>query len=299
MYEKFYGLSQCPFDITPDPRFFFGTPGHNEALASLYYGIERRKGFIVVSGEVGTGKTLLSRCLFLSLQAQQISFSYIFNPLLTVQDFLVNAIADLGLPVASKGKGEVLSDLNKFLISKHQQNSTAALIVDEAHLLSWELLEEIRLLTNLETARQKLLQIVLFGQPELEERLDSVDLRQLKQRVALRCRLEPMTEAETRNYIRARLFRAGANAKSETILPADTVGLIHRFSRGIPRLVNTISENCLIAGFAHRMTSIPPSIVEEVASDFCLSDSLETTEVRKLNCEALKQPEALLNGGAR
>ncbi|HWC15586.1 MAG TPA: AAA family ATPase, partial [Terriglobales bacterium] len=210
MYKAFFGLTRSPFEITPDPRFFYGTARHNEALASLCYGIERRKGFIVVTGEVGTGKTLLARCLSRNLQFQRIPFAYVFNPLLSVFEFLQYVLRDIGVPVPGRSKGEILGELNRYLIAQHQRKSTAVLIIDEAQLLSWELLEEIRLLTNLETAEQKLLQIVLVGQPELDDKLESQNLRQLKQRISLRCRLASLSEEETRKYIELRLFMAGA-----------------------------------------------------------------------------------------
>lgn len=271
MYKSFYGLSRNPFEITPDPRFFYGSARHNEALASLYYGIERRKGFIVVTGEVGTGKTLLARCLFQILKQQKISFAYVFNPLLPVLEFLQYAANDMGIAVGGKSKGELLAELNRYLITRYHQNSSAVLIVDEAQLLSWELLEEIRLLTNLETAQQKLLQIVLIGQPELDEKLESPDLRQLKQRIALRCRLEPLSFEETQKYISVRLFLAGAKERHQGIFSEEAVALVHRYSQGIPRLVNTLCDAALVASFALKSPTVLPGFVDEVASDFRLS----------------------------
>lgn len=270
MYKAFYGLNANPFDISPDPKFFYGTPRHNEALATLYHGIERRKGFIVVTGEVGTGKTLLARCLFQSLQWQKISFAFVFNPLLSTLEFLRYLLNDLGIVSAGRSKGELLAELNRHLINRYHRNSTTALIIDEAQLLSWELLEEVRLLTNLETAQQKLLQIVLIGQPELDEKLESQDLRQLKQRIALRCRLEPLSQPDTRQYIISRLWLAGAKERSKTTFPDATVELIHQYSNGIPRLVNTICEAALIGGFAAKKQSISPEIIDEIAADFRL-----------------------------
>ncbi|PYY11196.1 MAG: hypothetical protein DMG61_19825 [Acidobacteria bacterium] len=270
MYKAFYGLTRNPFDITPDPRFFYGTARHSEALASLYHGIERRKGFIVVTGEVGTGKTLLARCIFQILKQQKTSFAYVFNPLLPVVEFLQYATKDMGIPAAGKTKGELLAELNRYLISRYHQNSTAVLIVDEAHLLTWELLEEVRLLTNLETAQQKLLQIVLIGQPELDEKLESQNLRQLKQRIALRCRLEPLSFEETQKYIAVRLLLSGAKERNKNIFPEETVELVHRYSQGIPRLVNTICEGALVASFAINSSVVLPELIDEVAADFRL-----------------------------
>ena len=272
MYKAFYGFSRNPFEITPDPAFFYGTTRHNEALASLYHGIERRRGFIVVTGEVGTGKTLLARCLFRTLKWHKVAFAYIFNPLLSPLEFLQYAASDMGISPVRKAKGELLSDLNRFLISQYRQKSTAVLIVDEAQLLTWDLLEEIRLLTNLETEQQKLLQIVLIGQPELDQKLDSQDLRQLKQRIALRCRLEPLSREETGKYIAQRLWLAGVRAKEQAIFEEPAIELVYRYSRGIPRLVNNICEASLVAGFALKRSVVSPELVDEVATDFCLGN---------------------------
>lgn len=270
MYRKFYGLTRNPFEISPDPYFFYPTPRHNEALANLNYGVQRRKGFVVVTGEVGTGKTLLVRCLLDALNRNQISFAYVFNPRLSVLDFLRYVLTDLRLPMTGKTKSEMLAHLNNYLIARFRRGTTAALIVDEAQLLSWELMEEIRLLTNLETSQQKLLQIVLVGQPELDQKLDSGHLRQLKQRVGLRCRLEPLSLSELRGYILRRLELAGANSHGGTIFADGAVEAVHQFSRGIPRLINTLCENALVSGYARQSKQITPEIIQEVAADFRL-----------------------------
>jgi general secretion pathway protein A len=271
MYKSFYKLTRNPFDITPDPYFFLPTPHHNEALATLYYGVRSRKGFVVVTGEVGTGKTLLLQCLLNFLNVNKVAFSYVFNALLTPEEFFCYVLRDLGLTQAYRNKSETLMALNEFLIRRHRQGLSTALVIDEAHLLSSELLEEIRLLTNLETAQQKLLQIVLVGQPELDRKLDSAHLRQLKQRITLRCRLEALTEKESTAYISRRLHLAGANSAASTIFPDAAVEVVFRYSRGIPRLINTICENALISGFARQASSITPEIIEEVAADFRLN----------------------------
>ncbi|HKW88061.1 MAG TPA: AAA family ATPase [Candidatus Acidoferrales bacterium] len=271
MYRKFFGLTRNPFEISPDPYFFYPTPRHNEALANLNYGVQRRKGFVVVTGEVGTGKTLLVRCLLDSLNRNQVSFAYVFNPRLSVIDFLRYVLTDLRLPMTGKTKSEMLAHLNNYLIARFRRGSTAALIVDEAQLLSWELLEEIRLLTNLETSQQKLLQIVLVGQPELDQKLDSPHLRQLKQRVGLRCRLEPLSLTELRGYILRRLELAGSNSHGATIFADGAIEAIHRFSRGIPRLINTLCENALVSGYAKQSNPVTPEIIQEVATDFRLN----------------------------
>jgi general secretion pathway protein A len=269
MYRKFFGLSRSPFEISPDPRFYFPTPQHNEALANLWHGIERRKGFVVLSGEVGTGKSLLLHSLMDALQRTKIRYAYVFNPRMSPDDFLAYVISDFGLPV-NKGRGQQLLDFSRFLIQVHRGGSTAALIIDEAHLLSWDMLEEIRLLTNIETAEQKLLQIVLAGQTELDRRLDKPELRQLKQRIALRCTLAPLTREEIRRYLISRLKLAGATEAENIFLP-EAVERIQVYSNGIPRLVHTLCENALMAGYARQSRRISAEIIEEAASDFHLT----------------------------
>jgi general secretion pathway protein A len=268
MYRRFYNLQRNPFEITPDPSFLFPTQRHNEALAALYYGVRRRKGFVVLTGEVGTGKTLLVRCLLQVLKGSDVAYAYIFNSRLSPFDFLQYTAGDLGLTAAGKTKSELLLSLSNFLIARHQKKLTTVLVVDEAHHLSPEVLEEIRLLTNLETAQEKLLQILLVGQPELDEKLDSLDLRQLKQRIALRSQLRSLDREETGGYVQRRLELAGADPKSDPIFPTETIADVFRHSRGIPRLINTICENALITGYARQARHITPQIINGVAADF-------------------------------
>jgi general secretion pathway protein A len=274
MYRKFYGLTRSPFEVSPDPYFFYPTPAHNEALALLSYGVLRRKGFVVVTGEVGTGKTLLVRCLLDSLALNKIAFAYIYNPVLTVQSFLEQVLTDLRLPAAARTKSEALSRLNNYLMARSRDNSTTALVVDEAQLLDWNLLEEIRLLTNLETTSHKLLQIILAGQPELDRKMDSYELRQLKQRIGLRCRLLPLSETEIEGYINRRLELAGRKLNERPIFSAEAIDAIYQFSQGIPRLVNTLCENSLLLGYGLRLDQIPTTVVRGVAADLRLSMSL-------------------------
>ncbi len=269
MYKQFFGLTRNPFEISPDPFFYHPTPRHNEALANLHYGVGRRKGFIVVTGEVGTGKTLLVRCLLSELRKNNIAFGYVFNPLLPVVEFFQYIMADFGLPYAGRTKTEMLLDLNRFLIQRHARGLVTALVVDEAQALRPELLEEIRLLTNLETSQQKLLQIVLMGQPELEIVLDSPELRQLKQRVALRCTLQPLDEAQCRAYVLARLERAGAPAEPP-IFSDEALSKIYEYSHGIPRIVNNLCENSMVNGFSTEQRPITGDMITEVANDFRL-----------------------------
>jgi general secretion pathway protein A len=270
MYKKFYNLQRNPFEITPDPAFLFPTTRHNEALASLYYGVTAHRGFVVLTGEVGTGKTLILRSLLGLVRRRDIAFALIFNPSLSPLEFMRYIAGDFGLPVAGKAKDELIHSLNKFLLERHEKRLTSLLVVDEAHLLSAEVLEEIRLLTNLETSQQKLLQIILAGQPELDQKLDSYELRQLKQRIALRCHLEPLSLHETSEYMRRRLRISGAIAP-DTMFSAPAVEAVFRHSRGIPRLVNTICENALLSGYAKQLATINEEIIEGVAKDLRLN----------------------------
>ncbi len=269
MYKTFYNLRLNPFEITPDPSFLFSTARHNEALASLYYGVRARKGFVVLTGEVGTGKTMLVRCVLELLRRTGVAFAYVFNPSLSALEFIPYIAGDFGLPVAGKGKDELVLALSAFLVDRHQRKLSTLLVVDEAHLLAPELLEEVRLLTNLETTQQKLLQIVLAGQPELDAMLDSFELRQIKQRIALRCHLEPLNLEETRGYIQRRLQIAGVPPDT-TIFSEMATSAIFQHSKGFPRLINTICENALLSGYGRRVAVITPEIVDEVASDLRL-----------------------------
>jgi general secretion pathway protein A len=269
MYKQYFGLTRNPFEISPDPFFYHPTPRHNEALANLHYGVGRRKGFIVITGEVGTGKTLLVRCLLSELRKNNIAFGYVFNPLLPVVEFFQYIMADFGLPYSGRTKTEMLLDLNRFLIQRHARGLITALVVDEAQALRTELLEEIRLLTNLETSQQKLLQIVLMGQPELEMVLDSPELRQLKQRVALRCQLQPLDRPQTHAYVLSRLERAGAPAEP-AIFTEEALDKVHEYSRGIPRIINNLCENSMVNAFAREQRPVTADMITEVAGDFRL-----------------------------
>ena len=271
MYKTFYSLRRNPFEITPNPFFLFLTKGHTEALATLYYGISRHKGFVVMTGEVGTGKTLLVRSVLQLLKHSNVAYAYVFNSRLSSLEFLQYVAEDFGLAALGKTKNKVLLDLNKYLIARHEKKLTTVLVVDEAHHLSAEVLEEIRLLTNLETTQEKLLQILLVGQPELDEKLDSFDLRQLKQRIAVRSQLEPLDLQETTSYIQRRLQLAAANSSTGDLFPDETIAEVYRHSRGIPRVINTLCENALIGAYARQLRSVSPDIIDEVTADFRLN----------------------------
>lgn len=264
MYNAFYKLETSPFGTSPDPRFLYMMPHTREALACLEYGISARKGFTVLTGEVGTGKTTLLRRALGSFQARRVSTSFVFNPLLEPLDFLEFVLTDFGLTPASRTKSGMLLQLNRWLIERFRMQDTCVVVVDEAQNLSWELLEEIRLLTNLETSSEKLLQIVLSGQPELEEKLRHPSVRQLRQRVALWCRTQPLTEVQTRAYVAERLRIAGA---SWALFNPEALDAVHRYSRGIPRVINLLCEHALIVGYVEQLQQIPAKVVEGVAAE--------------------------------
>jgi len=223
-----------------------------------------------MTGEVGTGKTLLVRCLLRLLARANVAYAYVFNPLLSPLEFLQYIAGDFQLPAAGKSKSELLLELSSFVIARYQKGLATVLVLDEAHHLSAEVLEEVRLLTNLETPEEKLLQILLVGQPELDAKLDSVSLRQLKQRVALRSCLGALTLEETCGYIYSRLRVAGS-AEPAACFPTETIAEIYLHSHGIPRLINTLCENALIHAYGRQVHSISPEHIVEIAADLRLN----------------------------
>jgi len=270
MYQRFFGLRESPFNVNPDPRYLFMTRQIQEALAGLTYGIQNRKGFILLAGEVGTGKTTLLNRLLDWLRGQRVATAYIFNSQLEVNHLFDYMMADFEIPCESREKSQVLLRLNTWLLERYRAGETAALIVDEAQNLSPEVLEEIRLLTNLETSTEKLLQIVLAGQPELEEKLKLPQLRQLRQRITLRCRTAPLSLEETFGYIAERLRIGGANG--EPIFSKEAIQTVHIYSRGIPRVVNLLCEHSMINAYVDSLRPVPAHLVEEVAREFQLDE---------------------------
>jgi len=270
MYKNFFGLRANPFNVNPDPRYLYLTRHTREALACLTYGIQNRKGFVLLTGEVGTGKTTLLNKFLEWLRVQRVATAFIFNPRLTTAEFFDYMMADFGIACESKEKSQRLLRLNQWLLERYRAGETAVLIVDEAQNLSSEVLEEIRLLTNLETSTEKLLQIVLCGQPELEQKLREPHLRQLRQRITLRCRTHPLTEEETDSYVAQRLRIAGANGTP--VFSPEAMKKIYQFARGIPRVTNLICEHALISAFVDQKKPVPPETVENVASEFELDD---------------------------
>jgi type II secretory pathway predicted ATPase ExeA len=268
MYKKFFGLKENPFNVNPDPRYLYLTPNTQEALACLTYGIETRKGFILLTGEVGTGKTTLINKLLEWLHKERVFTAFVFNPRLSVSQFFDFMMADFGIPCESRQKGQMLLKLNQWLLDRYQAGERAVLVVDEAQNLSPQMLEEIRLLTNLETSTEKLLQIVLAGQPELEQKLNQPQLRQLRQRITLRAKTRQLTLEETQGYIQERMRIAGA--ENPDIFSPEAIVAVHRFARGIPRVTNLLCEHALVSSFAEQKNPVPAELVEEVAHDFDL-----------------------------
>jgi general secretion pathway protein A len=259
MYLSFYGLDEHPFNATPDPRFLFLTPSHREALAQLMYGVQENKGFIVLTGEVGTGKTTLLQTLLKRLDATT-AIAYIYNSTLPFEELLEYMLADFGIAKPGESRAQRLFALNNFLIERRRAGQNTVLLIDEAQNLDVPTLEQVRLLSNFESTTEKLLQILLVGQPELKVKLDLPELRQLKQRIGLRCRISPLTATETRDYIRTRLRIAGA--RHAQIFTEPAVQRITEYAGGIPRVINILCDHCLLVGYADQVREIDRDIVE-------------------------------------
>jgi len=268
MYNAFFGFSESPFSLSPDPGFFYRSRQHEEALANLIYGVQSRKGFVVLTGEVGTGKTTMLECLRDYLDEQHTEFAFIFNSRINSDQFFEMIAYDLDLNCQRTSKTEVLFALNSLVVQQTDRGHTTVLIVDEAHNLDWEVLEEIRLLGNMENRRGKLLQVVLAGQPELDRKLDAPNLRQLKQRIVLRCHLEPFSAGDTALYIHTRMEKAGLAA--QTIFSPELIAEIHERSLGIPRVINAICDNLLLTCFALESKTATLEMLDEVSRDMRL-----------------------------
>lgn len=279
MYEQFFGIETCPFAMTPDPSTLYLTDGHREAIAGLNYAILQRKGFVVLAGEAGTGKTTLLRKLMEMLPETEVITSVILNPLLTPREFIELLMLDFGILTPPRSKARRLTLLAQNLIEAHRAGKAAVLFIDEAHKLTYEVLEEIRLLTNFETSSQKLLQIVLAGQPELVDVLNRPDLRQLKQRIAIRLQTYPLSRDQVAKYIMHRWEKAGGGEK--TPFTEDAISLIALKSQGIPRLINAICDNALLFAFGAGSQSIGPRLVGEVVRDLDLDRWAPSTSPAK------------------
>ncbi len=269
MYNAYFGFRENPFNLSPDPAFLYRSSQHEEALANLIYGVQSRKGFIVLTGEVGTGKTTLLECLRDYLDAQGIEFAFIFNSRITPQQFFEMIAYDLNLRCDRTSKTEVLFALNELLIQQANEGRTSVLIVDEVHNLEWDVLEEIRMLGNLENPKiGKLIQVILSGQPEFDQKIDSPNLRQLKQRIVLRCQLRPFDIADTTDYINTRMSIAGMPAQK--VLDGHLIAEIHHRTQGIPRLINAVCDNLLLTCFALTTRKATLDMLDEVSRDIRL-----------------------------
>ena len=269
MYEQFFGFRELPFELTPDPRFLVLTEGHEEALANLEYGVSSRKGITLLLGEAGSGKTTVIRAA-ISRQADRVRCVHLHNPTLTRAEFVETLAAQFSLSTrASKSKAVMLAELESRLLQERQRGESTVLVVDEAQRLSSELLEELRLLSNIETDQEKLLPIIIAGQPELADRLEHPDRRQLKQRVALRCELPPLNLRESVAYLAGRIRAAGGVGGQ--VFTKEAVCLLHDISGGLPRLINVIADNCLLGGLAAGQRPVGVAIVEDVCRDLRLS----------------------------
>lgn len=270
MYKSFFGLKDNPFNSNPDPRFLYFTKEIEEAFAGLKYGIHNRKGFITLTGEVGTGKTTLVNRLLDWLNTQPARTAFLFNSRINSNQLFDFILAEFGIACDTRNKSSQLLKLNGWLLDRFRAGETSVLIVDEAQNLTYPVLEEIRLLTNLETSTQKLLQIVLSGQPELEEKLKLQQLRQLRQRIMLRCKTSPLTKEQTNAYLHERLRIAGASGPA--IFSPEAVEAIHVFSAGIPRVINLLCEHSLINAYVEQQRPLGAKIVEDVAHEFQLDE---------------------------
>lgn len=293
MYQRFFGLRESPFNVNPDPRYLFMTAQIQEALAGLMYGIQNRKGFILLTGEVGTGKTTLLNRLLDWLRGQRVATAYIFNSRLEVNHLFDFMMADFDIPCESREKSHILLRLNQWLLERYRAGETAVLIIDEAQNLSDDVLEEIRLLTNLETATEKLLQIVLTGQPELEEKLKRPQLRQVRQRITISCRTKALTIEETFGYVAERLRIAGVNG--DPVFSKEAIETVHLYSRGIPRVVNLLCEHSMINAYVDSLRPIPARLVEDVAREFNLDEMAPTASLALSSGEQAANTQSVLN----
>ena len=299
LYQAHFGLSRAPFNITPDPSFLYLSASHREGLAQLSYGIKARKGFVVLTGEVGTGKTTLIHALLNDLNGSAHT-ALIFTAIVSPADLLRTVCVEFGLiePKRSPQKrGDYIGSLNEFLLGSYRKGKNCALIIDESQNLSAEVLETIRLLSNFETSTDKLLQILLVGQPELAVRLNSPELRQLKQRVVLRHHLHPLSLQECWEYVFHRLKVAGGD---RSILAPTALESIYSYSGGIPRVINVLCDNALLMGYALRKKDIDAGIIREVAEDLNITTRLEARPtpvhqvVNKLNGDSAARASGVI-----
>jgi type II secretory pathway predicted ATPase ExeA len=289
MYLDFYGFNKAPFQTTPDADFLFLSPSHKEALASIIYGIQQKKGFIAITGEVGVGKTLILRAYLKTVDNNKQKTIYIFNPRVTFEVLLTTILKELGVEPVSPQAAEMVSQLHEFLIAEYRKDGMVVLVIDEAQNIPVETLEGIRMLSNLETSTEKLIQLVLVGQPELETLLDRHELRQVRERIAVRAKILPLTNKESIAYVEHRLAHAGSNKRS--IFSKEALDLIVTTAQGIPRRLNILCDSALITGFGYQQTTISRKIVKEVIAD--LNGQASTGFWRRRSAFALVAPLAV------
>jgi len=277
MYTEFYGLREKPFNVTPDSRFFFPSEKHREALDSLIYAINERKGFAAVTGEVGCGKTTVWHALLSRLDGG-VKLAVITNSNLTAKQMLMAILDEFELPFKDNwAKIRMLSVLNSFLLEQAALGSNVILLIDEAQNLKFDVLEEVRMLSNLETEREKLLQIILMGQPQLKERLELKELEQLKQRIAVYYHIQPLNQTEAVDYIGHRLQKAGFNSAAG-IFDTPALTEIHRYSRGVPRVMNSLCDRCLLTGFIRDRQAVDGPMVAEAAQELGIKKIIDKQE---------------------
>jgi general secretion pathway protein A len=295
MYKGFFKLKENPFNVNPDPRYLYLTNEIEEALTGLMYGIQTRKGFITLTGEVGTGKTTLVNRLLDWLHSKGARTAFLFNSRMNSSQLFDFILAEFEIPCESKSKSQQLMKLNQWLLDRYRSGETVVLIIDEAQNLTYPVLEEIRLLTNLETSTDKLLQIVLSGQPELEDKLRLPQLRQLRQRIMLRCRTAPFSKEQTHEYISERLRIAGAD--SQPIFGREAMDTVYLYSLGIPRVVNLLCEHSLVNAYVEQQRPILPKTVEDVAHEFQLDEVEPAAPASNVSAEVFNSESFVQNLG--
>ncbi len=278
MYNEFYGLKEMPFSMTPNPQFFFESAKHVEALNTLKYVIEQRKGFVVITGDIGSGKTTVCRTLLNQLDAKVITALITNTHIISGKDLLYTVLEDLEIDFVPGSKARMLSQLNAFLIEQMRTDRNVVLIIDEAQNLSSSVLEGVRMLSNLETENEKLIQIIFVGQPELKKKLAQPNLEQLRQRVALYFQLTPLDFADTVHYVTHRLNVAGASA-TQQIFTKEALELIYKFSKGVPRLINQICDSALLTGYVYGTKSIDKNLMEEVIHESPITQIMKESPV--------------------